>query len=148
MLGIMLMPRRILDPTKYKPLTDAEVDLIAEPAHEAYAGYCRAHYGLDVPRWADLDSAGKQWARLGVRKQFEATVFYRAADLHQHWMDAKLAEGWTYGPIKDVATKTHPSLVPYDELPFVERAKDGLFSVVAGIGWGLIEEARKTKPQA
>ena len=137
----MLMPRKL--EMNRKPLTDEEVDRIAQPAHEAYAGYVRAMYGEDTPRWDDLDNAGKQWARLGVRKQFEANLLYRAEDLHQHWMDAKAAEGWVYGPVKDATLKTHPAMVPYDQLPLRERAKDGLFSSVAGAVFHVVEMERK-----
>lgn len=42
-------------------------------------------------------------------------------------MRIRLQNGWTYGPVKDVEAKKHPNLVPYDELPPDQRAKDILF---------------------
>lgn len=46
-------------------------------------------------------------------------------------MDARKKDnGWVYGPIKDQKAKTHPLLIPYKELPLIERQKDAL---VAGI---------------
>lgn len=43
---------------------------------------------------------------------------------HENWMKKKIEQGWKFGPIKDFAAKTHPDLVPFSELPHVERLKD------------------------
>ena len=43
---------------------------------------------------------------------------------HELWMEVKIKNGWVYGPSKDSKKKTHPDLVPFDELPDVEKAKD------------------------
>jgi hypothetical protein len=53
-----------------------------------------------------------------------------AKDLHELWLKAKAAEGWTYGAIKDYMKKTHPSFVPWEDLPKRERIKDILFQHV------------------
>jgi hypothetical protein len=41
---------------------------------------------------------------------------------HDSWQRQRKAEGWTYGPEKDVEKKKSPYLVPYDALP--EEIKD------------------------
>jgi hypothetical protein len=46
---------------------------------------------------------------------------------HIAWMAYKLNEGWVYGPVKDPVAKTHPCLVPFEQLPPVQRAKDLIF---------------------
>jgi hypothetical protein len=53
-----------------------------------------------------------------------------AARQHEKWMADKLADGWTHGLVKDADKKTHPSLVPYDQLPPHEQAKDHLFQSI------------------
>jgi hypothetical protein len=35
-----------------------------------------------------------------------------------------MAEGWQYGPVRDDQLKTHPGLVPYDELSESEKDYD------------------------
>ncbi len=45
-----------------------------------------------------------------------------ARNVHEVWSQNRLDDGWTYGPVRDDATKKHPCLVPYDDLP--EREKD------------------------
>jgi len=52
--------------------------------------------------------------------------------LHQSWCDSKVQDGWTYGPVKDAEAKTHPCLVPYDELPEDQRRKDAVFGAIVG----------------
>ena len=43
---------------------------------------------------------------------------------HENWMRMKESQGWVYGEVKDFDKKTHPDLVPFNELPEVEQLKD------------------------
>jgi hypothetical protein len=43
---------------------------------------------------------------------------------HENWMKMKIYQGWVYGDVKDMEKKTHPDLVPFDDLPKVEKDKD------------------------
>lgn len=45
---------------------------------------------------------------------------------HKVWMDAKINQGYTYGSILNIENKTHPSLIPYEELSEVEKRKDDM----------------------
>lgn len=47
-----------------------------------------------------------------------------ARNVHEVWAKNRMAEGWTYGPVRDDALKQHPCLVPYDELPEGEKEYD------------------------
>lgn len=49
---------------------------------------------------------------------------------HKNWMQARLNDGWVYGPEKDETTKTHPCLVPYEALPPEQKVKDALFLAI------------------
>jgi hypothetical protein len=35
--------------------------------------------------------------------------------------------GWTYGPVRDPIAKTHPDMVPYEDLGWAEQVKDEVF---------------------
>lgn len=47
-----------------------------------------------------------------------------AENVHEVWAQARVREGWVYGPERSDAAKTTPCLVPYDELPEIEKAYD------------------------
>ena len=46
------------------------------------------------------------------------------AENHDNWMRMKIEQGWFYGPVKDFEKKTHPDLVPFEDLPDIEKGKD------------------------
>jgi len=43
---------------------------------------------------------------------------------HENWCQRKKDHGWRYGPEKDPDQKTHPALLPWEELPEGEREKN------------------------
>ena len=47
-----------------------------------------------------------------------------AENVHEVWAQSRIAEGWTYGPVRDDIKKEHPCLVPYNELPEIEKEYD------------------------
>lgn len=47
-----------------------------------------------------------------------------AENVHEVWAQGRIREGWTYGPVRDDATKQTPCLVPYDMLPENEKDYD------------------------
>lgn len=47
-----------------------------------------------------------------------------AENVHEVWAKNRMAEGWTYGPVRDDVLKQHPCLVPYSELPEGEKEYD------------------------
>ena len=47
-----------------------------------------------------------------------------AENVHDTWAKGRMDGGWTYGPVRDDATKQHPCLVPYADLPESEKDYD------------------------
>lgn len=47
-----------------------------------------------------------------------------AENVHEVWAQGRIAEGWTYGPVRDDEKKQTPCLVPYSRLPEEEKAYD------------------------
>ena len=45
-------------------------------------------------------------------------------NVHEVWAASRISQGWTYGEQRNDELKTHPCLVPYEELPEVEKAYD------------------------
>lgn len=49
---------------------------------------------------------------------------------HETWMASKLRDGWVHAAVKDADAKTHPSLLPYDQLPSEEQDKDAVLVAI------------------
>jgi hypothetical protein len=47
-----------------------------------------------------------------------------ARNAHENWAQQRLRDGWRYGPSRDDASKEHPCLVPYEQLPESEMEYD------------------------
>lgn len=47
-----------------------------------------------------------------------------AKNVHEVWSAGRMAEGWTYGPVRNDARREHPCLLPYEELPESEKEYD------------------------
>lgn len=54
-------------------------------------------------------------------------------ELHDDWVKAYEEMGWKYGPERDPEAKTHPDMVPFDELGFREQIKDAVFIALCEI---------------
>ena len=57
-------------------------------------------------------------------KELDELIERMARNVHEVWAQGRMAEGWTYGEERDDQRKTHPCLVPYEELPDAEREYD------------------------
>ena len=47
-----------------------------------------------------------------------------AAAVHEQWTKGRLEEGWSLGAVRNDSLKQTPCLVPYDELPELEKDYD------------------------
>lgn len=47
-----------------------------------------------------------------------------AKNVHEVWSIGRIKDGWTYGEQRDDTDKTHPCLVPYEELSEGEKEYD------------------------
>jgi len=47
-----------------------------------------------------------------------------AKNVHEVWAEARIRQGWSYGPERNDQLKTHPCLVPYEALPESEKEYD------------------------
>jgi hypothetical protein len=102
---------------------------IAELCHEVNRAYCTALGDTSQPPWA----SAPEWQTTSA---VDGVLFHLAhpdatpEESHATWRQAKEADGWTFGPVKDAQKKEHPCIVPYAQLPVDQRAKDHLFIAV------------------
>ncbi|MBO4488764.1 MAG: Ryanodine receptor Ryr [Bacteroidales bacterium] len=57
-------------------------------------------------------------------EELKAVAEQMAEHVHEVWVAARVAQGWTYGPERNDADKKHPCLIPYAQLPEEEKAYD------------------------
>ena len=61
---------------------------------------------------------------ISLPSELEPLVEKLATSNHDIWAQGRIAEGWTHGPGRDDTAKTHPDLVPYEELSESEKEYD------------------------
>jgi hypothetical protein len=102
------------------------VTQMAEAAHEMNRLWCIALGDHSQPPWSDAPDWQKESAISGVQGIASGRIT-KPSDSHDSWMAQKIAEGWSYGRVKDPVAKTHPCMVPYEDLFGEQRAKDTIF---------------------
>ncbi len=70
-----------------------------------------------VPAPADTEAVAIPAALLPLVEEM-------AKNVHEVWARNRMDEGWTYGLERNDALKTHPCLVPYEQLPENEKDYD------------------------
>lgn len=99
----------------------------ARAAHEVNNAFNRAIGDKLSPAWDDLTDAQRDGVIAGAEHALSGGT---PEDSHNLWMATRVAEGWVYGEEKDFTAKTSPCLVPYADLPEMQRRKDALFQAV------------------
>jgi hypothetical protein len=108
---------------------DTRVEAIAPVMHEAVRAWQKANGQPPAPPW----SRAPAWMKLATREAVAWRLAHPSAApsvQHRQWLAEKKAAGWKYGRIKNGVKKTHPLMVPYADLPEVERRKDALVAAV------------------
>lgn len=68
-----------------------------------------------------------------------------AKNVHEVWAQSRLEQGWTYGEERNDELKHHPCLVPYEELPEIEKDYDrdtalGTLKLICKFGFKITRE--------
>lgn len=69
-------------------------------------------------------------------------------ELHEDWVHAYEAMGWVYGESRDPIKRTHPDIVPYDQLERREQDKDAVFVALTEIARQWINDANNQSTPA
>ncbi len=78
-------------------------------------------------------------------EELNALVEQIAKNVHEVWAQSRLSEGWKYGPERNDALRKHPCLIPYEELPEVEKEYDrntafGTLRLITKLGFKITKE--------
>jgi hypothetical protein len=112
-----------------------DAEHIARACHEANRVLQVAAGEPSSAHWEFAPAWQREAAREGVAAALASKLTPR--EQHEAWCQARYADGWTHGPVKDQVRLTHPWLVPWEDLPADQRLKDVLFcAIVAALGDG------------
>lgn len=105
------------------------IERIAKVCHDANKSFCEVNGDTSQKPWEDAEEWQRQSAINGVRFAISNPDAPASAQ-HDSWMAEKVAQGWVYGEVKDAEKKTHPCLVPFEQLPEFQQKKDHLFKAI------------------
>jgi len=108
---------------------------IAKLCHNVNRAYMQAMGDYSEEHWFNAPDWKKENAINGV--QYHLILEREPSDLHETWLILKESEGWKFGETKDSELKLHPNMLPFDQLPKYQQAKDFIFKAIC-------DEFRKT----
>jgi ryanodine receptor 2 len=78
-------------------------------------------------------------------KELNVLIEQMAKNVHEVWAQNRMEQGWTYGADRSDVLKQHPCLVPYEELPEVEKAYDrdtalGTLKLICKLGFKISKD--------
>lgn len=110
-----------------RPASKAEI--IAPICHQANKAWCESTGDYSQKDWAQAEQWQRESAIKGVQFRLDNPDAGHDAQ-HNSWMEEKVNDGWVYGEKKDAEAKTHPCIVPFEQLPEFQQKKDALFCAV------------------
>ena len=108
---------------------EIEYIAIAKICHEANKAWCEVNGDDSQKHWLDAEQWQIDSAIQGVKFRVENPDAKHDAQ-HNAWMQKKINDGWVYGKVKDAIMKTHPCIVPFEQLPEFQQKKDALFCAI------------------
>ncbi len=114
-------------------LSNETIEICARTAHEVNRAYCIGLGDDSQLPWEAAPEWQRDSAITGARFTLENPDAGDSAS-HDSWLAKKAEAGWVYGETKDLDAKTHPCIMPFEELPADQQAKDSLFrTTVIGV---------------
>jgi hypothetical protein len=83
--------------------------------------------------WEKRDEKFRENMTMAVNRQCGPMRLTSPEVLHEEWVRAYEKMGWRYGEVRDTEKKTHPDMVPFNELGRLEQEKDWVFFMLCEI---------------
>lgn len=103
--------------------------MLAESCHEATKVISEQILSEEKKEWKLIDSKTKAKLLNAVNRAIEEKITDPAI-AHANWITDMEKDGWQYGDKLDEENKTHPCMVPYDQLPVGQQTKDYIFLAI------------------
>lgn len=80
-----------------------------------------------------------------IDENVDSFINFKPFNYYEVWAQSRLNEGWRYGEERNDALKYHPCLIPYEELPEVEKDYDrntalGTLKLISKLGFKIVKE--------
>ena len=80
-----------------------------------------------------------------LTEELKVLVEQMAKNVHEVWAQSRIEQGWSYGKERSDALRQHPCLIPYEELPELEKAYDrdtalGTLKLICKLGFKICKE--------
>lgn len=77
--------------------------------------------------------------------ELEELVEEMSRNVHEVWAETRINQGWSYGEKRDDELKTHPCIVPYEQLPESEKDYDrntsvGTLKLIMKLGFSITKQ--------
>ena len=105
------------------------ITTIAMACHEANKVWCMSEGDYSQKHWNEAEEWQRDSAIKGVEFRLNNPDAKHDAQ-HNAWMADKVNDGWVYGISKDAEKKTHPCIVPFEQLPLFQQKKDAMFCAI------------------
>jgi len=106
-----------------------KIEVVTKLCHEANRILCQSIGDNSQPKWENAPSWQKESAINGVVFHLNNPTV-TPQNSHENWLAVKENEGWVYGEEKDELKKTHPCMLPYNQLPEQQKLKDDMFTLI------------------
>lgn len=75
-------------------------------------------------------------------EELDPLIEKMSKNVHDVWAETRMSQGWSYGKERNDEKKTHPCLIPYEELPDDEKAYDrntsiGTLKLIMKLGFNI-----------
>ena len=85
-------------------------------------------------------------SEIQLSKDLGVLIEQMAKNVHEVWAKNRIEQGWSYGVERNDELKQHPCLIPYEELPEIEKAYDrdtalGTLKLISKLGFKIIKES-------
>ena len=112
-------------------------NLTERRARFVYEGARLAAIAANAPivpvSWEEREEPFKEQFLEVIERQCGEQRSNSPEELHGSWMQSYITMGWKYGEEYSRENKTHPDLVPYNQLGQLERDKDSVFVALCEI---------------
>lgn len=73
-------------------------------------------------------------------EELDGLIEQMAKNVHEVWAQSRMDQGWVFGEERSDSLKQHPCLIPYEELPEVEKQYDrdtalGTLKLISKLGF-------------